>query len=106
MPGSTRKGKAPPFDTFSGEDPEVRMDDWIPSLQQASTWNGWTEKELIQLAGSLRGRALQEWNLLPDSDRSNLESGVKSLRARLESGTKAMAAQDLRHCAQREGVKE
>ena len=104
VPGSIRKGKAPPFDTFTGEDPEVRMDDWIPSLRRASTWNGWTEEEeLIQLAGSLRGRALQEWNLLPDSDRSTFESGVKSLRARLESGTKAMAAQDFRHCTQREG---
>ena len=54
------------------------------------------------MAGSLRGRALQEWNLLPDSDLSSLRSGVKSLRIRLESGTKAMAAQDFRHCAQRE----
>ena len=33
VPGSARKGKAPPFDTFSGEDPEVRIEDWIPSLQ-------------------------------------------------------------------------
>ena len=104
VPSSIHKGKAPPFDTFSGEDPEACMDDWTPSLQRASTWNGCTEEEeLIQLAGSLRGHALQEWNLLPDSDRSNFESGVKSLCARLESGTKAMAAQDFRHCTQREG---
>ena len=103
MSGSAcSKGKAPPFDTFSGEDPEVRIDDWIPSLQRASIRNGWTEEELNQLAGSLRGYALQEWNLLPDSDRSNVRSGVKSLHTRLESGTKAMAAQDFRHCSQRE----
>ena len=102
MPGSIRKGKAPPFDTFSGEDPEVCMDNWSPSLQRASTWNGWTEdEELILLAGSLRGCALQEWNLLPDSDR--LSQVSKSLRARLESGTKAMAAQDFRRCAQQVG---
>lgn len=79
------------------------MDDWISSLQRASTWNSWTEEELIQLVGIQRGRALQEWNLLPNSDCSNFESGVKSLHARLESGTKAMSAQDFRHCAQREG---
>ena len=97
------KGKAPPFDTFSGEDPEVCLDDWFPSLQRASTWNGWTEEEeLMQLAGSLRGRALREWTLLPHSDSTNVRSGVEALRNRLESGVKAMAAQDFRHCAQKE----
>ena len=102
-PASSRKGKAPPFDTFSGEDPEIRLDDWVPSLQRASAWNGWTEEEeLIQLAGSLRGRALREWTLLADSDRSSVKSGIETLRNRLESGVKAMAAQDFRHCAQRE----
>ena len=102
-PASSRKGKAPPFDTFSGEDPEIRLDDWVPSLQRASAWNGWTEEEeLIQLAGSLRGRALREWTMLADSDRSSVKSGIETLRNRLESGVKAMAAQDFRHCAQRE----
>ena len=27
-----RRGRAPPIDLFSGEDPEVRLDDWLPSL--------------------------------------------------------------------------
>ena len=41
---------------------------WKPSLERASLWNAWSEEEqMIQLAGYLRGRALQEWNLLrPD----------------------------------------
>lgn len=56
-----RRGKAPPIDPFTGENPEIRLDDWLPSLQRASRWNQWTEEEqLIQLAGHLRGRALQE----------------------------------------------
>jgi len=56
----------------------------------------------MQLAGSLRGRALREWTPLPDSDRTNVRSGVEALHNRLESGVKAMAAQDFRHCAQKE----
>ena len=54
-----RQGKAPPIDPFTGENLEVIFNDWLMSLQRASTWNGWTEEELlIQLAGQLRGRAL------------------------------------------------
>ena len=28
-----RRGRVPPIDKFSGESPEVRLDDWLPSLQ-------------------------------------------------------------------------
>ena len=84
---SSCKGKAPPFDTFSGEDPVVCVDDWVSSLQRASTWNDWTEEEeLIQLVGSLRGHTLWEWTLLPDTDRSNMKSGIVAICNRLESG--------------------
>ena len=103
VPVSQRKGKAPPFKTFSGESKDVRLDDWLPSLKRVSSWNVWTEEEeLIQLAGNLKGRAQQEWNLLQERERSTLDSAVKSLRNRLESGAKAMAAQDFQHCAQHE----
>ena len=65
LPKKSRRGKAPPVDPFTGEDPEIRLDDWLPSLERAATWNEWTEEEhLLQLAGHLRGRALQEWGLL------------------------------------------
>ena len=48
------KGKAPPVDSFTGMDPELRLDDWIPALLRASKWYGWSEdEELIQLAGHL-----------------------------------------------------
>jgi len=30
------KGKAPPVDPFSGTDPELRLDDWMPALLWAS----------------------------------------------------------------------
>ena len=55
-----RKGKAPPIDQFTGEDPEIRFEDWLPSLTRASKWNQWTPEE--DLAGYLGGRALQEWD--------------------------------------------
>ena len=54
-----RRGKTPPIDQFTGENPEVRFEDWLPALQRAARWNNWSDEELlIQLAGHLRGRAL------------------------------------------------
>ena len=54
-----RQGKAPPVDPFTGENPEIWFEDWLPSLNQASTWNEWMDEELLlQLAGLLRGCAL------------------------------------------------
>ena len=47
----SRRGKAPLVDPFTGENPEVRLDDWLPSLQRASTWNDWTEEELLFTTG-------------------------------------------------------
>ena len=67
----TRRGKAPPVNEFSGDDPECLLEDWLPSLERASLWNAWSEEEkMIQLAGHLKGRALQEWNLLRSDQRS------------------------------------
>jgi len=57
-----RKGKAPPapVDRFSGDDPTLQFEDWLPGLQRAADWYAWTEAEhLLQLAGHLRGQALQ-----------------------------------------------
>ena len=35
-----RRGKAPPIDidTFTGDDPEIRQDDWLPTLDRAAMW--------------------------------------------------------------------
>ena len=53
-----RCGKAPPIslDEFTTEDSRITIGDWIPILERAASWNGWTEDEtLMQLAGHLRG---------------------------------------------------
>ena len=52
------QGKAPPVDPFTGEDVTSTLDNWLPSLQTAATWYGWTEDEyMIRLGGHLNGRA-------------------------------------------------
>ena len=97
-----RRGKAPPVDSFSGEDESIRLDDWLPTFVRASTWNRWKEEDqLIQLAGHLRGRALQEWELIPCEDRKSYKAAVDALRERLDPGGKTLAIQDFRHASQR-----
>ena len=64
VPTPVHRGKAPPVSQFSGEDLECQLDDWLPLLERASVWNAWTaEERLMQLAGHLKGRALQQYNL-------------------------------------------
>ena len=101
--GSMRRGKAPPIDAFDGESPDVLFEDWLPGLQRAAQWNGWSKDEtLIQLAGHLRGRALQEWGLLSAREQESLEEATIALRSRLEPSSRALAAQDFRHASQRD----
>ena len=46
----SRQGKAPPVDPFRGNDPEIRLDDWLPTLERAAVWNSWSDEDcLIQL---------------------------------------------------------
>ena len=86
-PVRPHRGKAPPVDVFTGENPEILLDDWLPALQRAATWNSWAQQEhLIQLAGYLRGRALQEWSLLDQKEKENLDTAIASLRRRLDPG--------------------
>ena len=97
------RGKAPPIDAFTGEDAEIRFDDWLPTLERAATWNNWTESEaLMQFTGYLRGRALQEWNLMSQSERGTYKSAITGLRTRLDPGNKTLAALDFRHITQKE----
>ena len=99
-----RRGKAPPIDAFTGEDPETRFDDWLPSLRRAAEWNAWEPDELLlQLVGHLRGHALQEYNLLDCSTPRIFDDVVEALQARLDPGGKAMAAQDFRHASHGKG---
>ena len=100
----TRRGKAPPVSEFTGENPDCTLDDWLPSLERASTWNSWSDEEkLMQLAGHLRARALQEWNLLLPADRASYTRATEALRSRLDFGSKTVAAQDFRHATQHDG---
>ncbi len=67
-----RSGRAPPVDPFTGENEETRFEDWLPTLERAATWNRWSsEEQLMQLAGHLRVKALQEWNLISPDDKSS-----------------------------------
>ena len=45
----------------------------------------------MQLAGHLKGQALQEWNLLEDSDKVGWKEAAKVLESRLEHGNRTMA---------------
>ena len=58
---------------------------------------------LLQLAGHLRGRALQEWNLLEDADKQTVEGAKKALKAGLDMGGILFAAQDFHHTIQKAG---
>ena len=101
-----RRGKAPPVDPFTGEDPEVRIDEWLPALEQARVWNDWTEEELLmQLAGHLRSRALQEWELLDVDTKTSYIRAIEALRLRLDPGSRTLAVQDFRHTSQAEDEK-
>ena len=103
---TSRKGRAPPIDQYTGEDADVRFDDWLPSLRRAADWNCWTESEqLMQLAGHLRGRASQEWGLLDEVEKSTMEKAIAVLRERLDQNTIVLAAQDFRHTTQQLGEK-
>ena len=103
VPGRMRRGKAPPIDCFTGESMEILLDDWLPALERARDWNGWTEAELLmQMAGHLKGRALQEFSLLDPAEKDTYTHAVSALRARLDPGSKALAAQEFRHTTQRE----
>ena len=98
-----RRAKAPPVDSFSGEDERMRFEEWLPALVRASTWNRWSEEDLlIQLAGHLRGRALQEWNLIPAVNKTTYAKALSTLQERLDPGGKLLAVQDFRHASQRE----
>ena len=102
--GRRRQGKAPPIEFFSGEDFSILLDDWLPSLERAATWNGWTpEDKLMQLPGYLKDRALQGWRLLPRSEQQSYLAEIEALRTRLDPGSKTVAAQQFRHSLQKSG---
>ena len=55
-PRHVRRGKAPPVEPFTGEDPSIKLDDWLPILRRASLWNGWSQEEqLLQFCWAFEG---------------------------------------------------
>ena len=90
----------PPVDLFTDQS-DVLWKDWLPTFELAAAWNNWTEEEkLWQLAGHLRGKASQEWTLLPATDKLAFASATRALSKRLDRGTKALAAQEFCHTTQ------
>eukprot|EP00731_Ephydatia_muelleri_P011030 Em0005g1616a len=60
---------------------DVLWEDWLSTFERASTWNGWSESEkLLQLAGHLRGKALQEWTLLGADATKNFGTALAALQ--------------------------
>ena len=60
---------------------------------------------MIQLAGHLRGRALQEWNLIEGAEQMTWEAALPAFRKRLDQETQTLAAQDFRHMSKKESEK-
>ena len=98
----TRRGKAPPVEPYTGENPDILWEEWLPMFERAASWNGWTEQDkLLQLAGYLRGKALQEWSLLSDSDQSTFTIATAEMQNRLDPGSKMIAVQEFRQMTQK-----
>ena len=55
----------------------------------------------MQIAGYLRGRALQEWKLLGPTDKTTYHSIVRVLRGRLDPRNQTLAAIDFCHTSQK-----
>ena len=53
----------------------------------------WTEEEkLLQLAGYLQKKALQEWNLMSETQKHSFKIAAKEMQNRLDPGSKTLAA--------------
>ena len=101
-PTGGHKCRAPPVNPFSGEDKTVRLDDWVPALHRAVTWNSWSEVDLLlQLAGHLQSRALHERELVSEDQKSTYCTAVDTLRERLDLGRRMLAVQNFCHAAQK-----
>lgn len=56
--------------------------------------------QLLQLAGHLCERALQEWNLLNQQQVNDFGMAVKTLKDCLYPGSKVLVGQDFQHTTQ------
>ena len=96
-----RQGKAPPVDAYTGSDPELQFDDWLPTLERAAKWNNWSDEEkVMQLAGHLRGKAAREYSLLSSEKKQSFTTAVQALQVHLDLGSCGWAAQEFRNAVQ------
>ena len=97
-----RRGKAPPVDPFTGEEPEIRLDDWLPSLKRAATWNEWMERGAPSAAGGtpVVGVPYKSGSLLEEASRETYQTAVESLRLHIDPSSHTLAARDFRHITQ------
>ena len=103
-PLGQRRGRAPPVDPFWGDKEDLTFEDWLPTLERAAQWYGWTRPEtLLQLVGYLRGRAWKEWNILSEQEKNDYEKVVGALQSRLDPGNRTLADQEFRHLHQKDG---
>jgi len=56
----------------------------------------------MQLGGHLRGRTIQEWDLLTDEEKEAYLQSIQALKRKLDLVNKALAAQDFWHISQGE----
>ena len=49
----------------------------------------------MQFAGFLRGKALQEWSLMSQSEHRTYKSAITGLKTRLHPGNKTLAVLDI-----------
>jgi len=68
-------------------------------FNRAASWNG--SDKLLQLADHLRGKVIQEWGLLSDTQRSTYAIATTEIQNRLNPGSKMIAVQEFRHMAQK-----
>jgi len=62
--------------------------------------SGINDVTMIQLTGHLKGQALEEWELIEDSEKQGWYEVVKVLQSQLEHGQHAMVAQDFQYLHQ------
>ena len=89
------------MDAYTGSDPELWFNDWLPTLEQAAKWNNWSDEEkVMQLAGHLRGKAAREYSLLSSEEKQSFTTAVQALKVCLDPGSCALAAQEFRNTVQ------
>ena len=56
----------------------MQLDDWLPSLEQVSMWNSWSDKNRALAVYWSPGSALQEWNLLGSDEKDSFSNAVEA----------------------------